>query len=240
MHVVLPELDGRMLAGAVAFKDPLPAQEGLGFHRAGEPARSRPGRDGREPDRGIGPLARIAARGTPRRGADAGLSRRAGRTGYAVGLDVPASVTALIEDLAAAGYAVAGAPQTPRDLLDALSAGAGDATLTLRNTRICWRGCRQPRSRACAKPGAIRRPIRTCATARSIFAPKIRQALGGAAARSRSLRANGAPTITIRNCRRAMRWSLSDSGCNTWRRPMRSYTWARTARWNGCRAKRSR
>ena len=31
MHVVLPELDGRMLAGAVAFKDPLPPQDGLAF-----------------------------------------------------------------------------------------------------------------------------------------------------------------------------------------------------------------
>ena len=31
MHVVLPELDGRILAGAIAFKDPLPAQEGLAF-----------------------------------------------------------------------------------------------------------------------------------------------------------------------------------------------------------------
>ena len=31
MHVVLPELDGRVLAGAIAFKDPLPQHEGLGF-----------------------------------------------------------------------------------------------------------------------------------------------------------------------------------------------------------------
>ena len=54
-----------------------------------------------------------------------------GRTGYAVGLDVPASVTALIEDLAAAGYAVSGAPADSRALLAALSAGADDATLTL-------------------------------------------------------------------------------------------------------------
>ena len=31
MHVVLPELDGRVLAGVVAFKDPLPPQDGLAF-----------------------------------------------------------------------------------------------------------------------------------------------------------------------------------------------------------------
>ena len=38
MHVVLPELDGRVLAGAIAFKDPLPPQEGLVFHGARKPA----------------------------------------------------------------------------------------------------------------------------------------------------------------------------------------------------------
>jgi cobaltochelatase CobN len=31
MHIVLPELDGRVLAGTIAFKDPLPPQEGLAF-----------------------------------------------------------------------------------------------------------------------------------------------------------------------------------------------------------------
>jgi cobaltochelatase CobN len=54
-----------------------------------------------------------------------------GRTGYAVGLDVPASVIALLDDLSAAGYAVSGAPKTPRELLDALSPDADDATLAI-------------------------------------------------------------------------------------------------------------
>jgi len=54
-----------------------------------------------------------------------------GRTGYAVGLDVPASVIALLDDLSAAGYAVRGAAKTPRELLDALSLGADDATLSI-------------------------------------------------------------------------------------------------------------
>ena len=31
MHIVLPELDGRVLAGTIAFKDPLPPQDGLAF-----------------------------------------------------------------------------------------------------------------------------------------------------------------------------------------------------------------
>jgi cobaltochelatase CobN len=52
-----------------------------------------------------------------------------GRTGYAVGLDVPASVVALLDDLDIAGYAVQSAP-TSRELLDALAA-ANEASLTV-------------------------------------------------------------------------------------------------------------
>ena len=131
MHVVLPELDGRVLVGAVAFKDPLPLQDALAFTALA----SRP-----EPDRIAMAADRIAAlvrlRALPR-----GERRIAilmpdypgakGRTGYAVGLDVPASVIAAIEDLSAAGYAASGAPQTPRDLLGALSRGDGDLLLTI-------------------------------------------------------------------------------------------------------------
>jgi len=135
MHVVLPELDGRILAGVVAFKDPLPAQEGLAFTALA----SRP-----EPDRVAVVADRIAAlirlRALPRR------ERRivvlmpdypgaAGRTGYAVGLDVPASVVAVIDDLAAADYDVSGAPCTSRGLLDSLAAGANEASLTLAQYR---------------------------------------------------------------------------------------------------------
>src|SRR5271170_6058811 len=136
MHIVLPELDGRILAGAVAFKDPLPAQAGLAFTALS----SRP-----EADRIEMVANRIAAfirlRALPR------AERRVavlipdypgapGRTGYAVGLDVPASVTALIEDLAAAGYAVSDAPADSRALLAALSSGADDATLTLNEYQV--------------------------------------------------------------------------------------------------------
>jgi cobaltochelatase CobN len=131
MHVVLPELDGRVLAGAIAFKDPLPPQDGLAFTALA----SRP-----EPDRVAMVADRIAAlirlRAWPR-----GERRVAvlmpdypgapGRTGYAVGLDVPASVLALLEDLAAAGYAVSNAPNTSRALLDALASAIGEAALTL-------------------------------------------------------------------------------------------------------------
>ncbi|MFY9695910.1 MAG: cobaltochelatase subunit CobN [Xanthobacteraceae bacterium] len=131
MHVVLPELDGRILAGAIAFKDPLPLQEGLAFTALA----SRP-----EPDRVAMVADRIAAlvrlRGLPRDERRVAVLMpdypgAKGRTGYAVGLDVPASVIAALGDLAAAGYAVSGAPQTPRALLDALVRGSEDAILTL-------------------------------------------------------------------------------------------------------------
>jgi cobaltochelatase CobN len=133
MHVVLPELDGRVLVGAVAFKDPLPPQEGLAFTALA----SRP-----EPDRIAMVADRVAAlaclRALPR-----GERRIAilmpdypgakGRTGYAVGLDVPASVIAAITDLAAADYTVSGAPKNSRELLDALAVGDDDAALTLQH-----------------------------------------------------------------------------------------------------------
>jgi cobaltochelatase CobN len=130
MHVVLPELDGRLLAGAVAFKDPLPPQGGLAFTALA----SRP-----EPDRVAMVADRIAAL-VRLRELPLGERRVAvlmpdypgvkGRTGYAVGLDVPASVIAALEDLAAAGYAVSGGAQTPRELLDALARDASTLAVT--------------------------------------------------------------------------------------------------------------
>jgi len=131
MHVVLPELDGRVLQGAIAFKGPLPAQDDLCFSAFG----SLP-----EADR-IAILAdRIAAliklQATPR------SERRVavllpdypgapGRAGYAVGLDVPASVVGLLSDMEQANYGVAGAPRTSRALLDALLEPSNDAALPL-------------------------------------------------------------------------------------------------------------
>jgi cobaltochelatase CobN len=120
MHVVLPELDGRVLAGAIAFKDAMSPHPELAFTSLV----NRP-----EPDRVAAVADRVDAlvrlRMTPR------AARRIavlipdypgapGRTGYAVGLDVPASVVALLADLAATGYGAHEAPQTPRALLERL------------------------------------------------------------------------------------------------------------------------
>ena len=123
MHVVLPELDGRILAGAVAFKDPLAPQDALAFTALA----SRP-----EPDRVAMVADRIAAlarlRALPRGERRIAILMpdypgAAGRNGYAVGLDVPASVLALLEDLRKAGYVVGEPPENERKLLDSLASG---------------------------------------------------------------------------------------------------------------------
>jgi cobaltochelatase CobN len=131
MHIVLPELDGRVLAGTIAFKDPLPPHEGLSFTAQV----SRP-----EPDRIATVADRIAAlihlQALPRDERRIAILMpdypgAPGRAGYAVGLDVPASVIATLEDLSAAGFAIENTPKNSRDLLDALSQGSDDARLTL-------------------------------------------------------------------------------------------------------------
>jgi cobaltochelatase CobN len=131
MHVVLPEIDGRVLAGALAFKHPQPAEQGLAFTALA----NRP-----EPDRVAMIADRIAAlvrlQTTPRARRRVAVLMpdypgMAGRTGYAVGLDVPASVVALLSDLAGAGYAVDDAPVSSRALLDRLEIGDADAGLSV-------------------------------------------------------------------------------------------------------------
>ena len=131
MHVVLPELDGRVLAGAIAFKDPLPPHTGLAFTALA----NRP-----EPDRIAAVADRVAALAHLQ--ATTRAERRIailmpdypgapGRTGYAVGLDVPASVVALLGDLAAEGYGVHDAPRTSGALLDALSSPSPQSKLAV-------------------------------------------------------------------------------------------------------------
>ncbi len=120
MHVVLPELDGRILAGAISFKADAAPDATLGLR--GQVNRT-------EPDRVEQVAARIAdfvgLQRTP-----PGERRIAillpdypsapGRTGYAVGLDVPASVLAILEDLRTSGYRVDNIPETPKALLACL------------------------------------------------------------------------------------------------------------------------
>ena len=123
MHVVMPELDGRILAGAISFKAENEVDPALGFRAFA----NRP-----EPDRVEQVARRIAAhlllRETrPEKRKLAILipdyPSAPGRTGYAVGLDVPSSVLAMLQDLKDSGYTVESIPETPRALLDLIDAG---------------------------------------------------------------------------------------------------------------------
>jgi cobaltochelatase CobN len=131
MHVVLPELDGRVLAGAVAFKDPLPLNDELSF--AALVNRAEPDRIDMVAER-VAALVRLRQTPRPHRRIVVLMPRYAGargRDGYAVGLDVPASVLELLSNLADAGYGIEERPQTSRALLDSLDAGASEAALSL-------------------------------------------------------------------------------------------------------------
>lgn len=117
MHVVLPELDGRIMAGAISFKEPQEADPALAAGiQANHPV----------PDRVAQVAARIAAfialQSTPRAQRRLAIilpdyPAARGRAGYAVGLDVPQSAIAMLHDLKEAGYHVENIPQSPRDLM---------------------------------------------------------------------------------------------------------------------------
>ncbi|RWO49021.1 MAG: cobaltochelatase subunit CobN [Mesorhizobium sp.] len=129
MHVVLPELDGRILAGAVSFKGESEVDPALAFRAFA----NRP-----EPDRVAQVANRVDAfvrlQRTPREKRKLAIlipdyPSAPGRTGYAVGLDVPSSVLAMLHDLSEQGYVVEGIPQTPRALLEMLERGGGGLRL---------------------------------------------------------------------------------------------------------------
>jgi cobaltochelatase CobN len=123
MHVVLPELDGRVFAGAIAFKDSSPPHAELAF--TSFTSRPEGDRIAAVADR-IATLVRLQQKPRAERRIAVLMPDypgAPGRTGYAVGLDVPASIVALLGDLAEAGYNVDNAPQTSAALLKRLDKG---------------------------------------------------------------------------------------------------------------------
>ncbi len=135
MHVVLPELDGRVLLGVIAFKDALPKDDALCF--TAYASRPEPDRVAMVADR-IEALVRLKA--TPRAKRRVAVMMpdypaAGGRAGYAVGLDVPASIVALLADLAEAGYEIADVPGSPSALLQALEEGANAPAISLQGYR---------------------------------------------------------------------------------------------------------
>lgn len=129
MHVVMPELDGRVLAGAIAFKAEAPPLQAIAFsglRNAPEPSRIEMVADrvlALHRLRTTAPAERRLALLLP------DYPKAAGRAGYAVGLDVPASALAILGDLRDAGYAVDAAPEGARQLLDALKLARGELAL---------------------------------------------------------------------------------------------------------------
>jgi cobaltochelatase CobN len=130
MHVALPEIDGRILTRAISFKAASARDAQTEFAAvAHQPLADR-----------VGFAAELARRWASLRRKSPSDKRlacvlpdypaRGGRTGYAVGLDTPASAVAISESLRAAGYNVACGLHAP-SLIAALAEGPLEAALTL-------------------------------------------------------------------------------------------------------------
>ncbi|WP_346896413.1 cobaltochelatase subunit CobN [uncultured Roseibium sp.] len=127
MHVVLPEVDGRILSRAVSFKE-----EGA----YDEATQSTPVRFTPVPDRidfvaGLAAnwakLSHVPARNKKTALILANYPNKDGRLANGVGLDTPASCTGLLQAMGRAGYDVGEAPATSKTLMDVLTSGVTNA-----------------------------------------------------------------------------------------------------------------
>ncbi len=130
MNIVLPELDGRILTGAISFKGAAPSHEALEFTRLTHVP---------HPD-GIAHAADLATawtrlRRTARK--DRHLAcvlsdypAKRGRAGYAMGLDTPQSVIHIAAQLRTAGYQIEPMGDSA-DLMAGLTIGMPEAVLSL-------------------------------------------------------------------------------------------------------------
>jgi cobaltochelatase CobN len=130
MHVVLPEIDGRIVTRAISFKEETRRSERLEFTQISHaPARDR-----------IAYVADLAAawarlrRTAPRARTIACVlsdyPAKGGRVGYAVGLDTPRSVLAIAEALREADYDI-DALASEAGLIQHLSSGSSEPVLSL-------------------------------------------------------------------------------------------------------------
>ncbi|WP_299813600.1 cobaltochelatase subunit CobN [uncultured Roseibium sp.] len=127
MHVVLPEIDGRILTRAVSFKE-----EGVfDAETQSTPVKFTP-----VPDRirfvadlaaGWAKLGHLGAGDKKTALILANYPNRDGRLANGVGLDTPASCVSLLAAMGAAGYDVGNAPETSAALMDILTSGVTNA-----------------------------------------------------------------------------------------------------------------
>ncbi len=121
MHVVLPEVDGRLFAGLVSFKSPGKRHPELQFSRFAH--RADAGRIAAVVDR-VTAWTQLASAPAADRRLALILSTYPGRAhqmAHAVGLDALASTEALLTDLAANGYTVTEGAPLPQALTDTLT-----------------------------------------------------------------------------------------------------------------------
>ncbi|NRB34889.1 MAG: cobaltochelatase subunit CobN, partial [Rhodobacteraceae bacterium] len=117
MHVVLPEVDGRIMGGVVSFKEPGKRDAHLEYSRFGHRA------DAERIDSlaaRVDGWMRLGQKPVDQRRPALVLSTYPGKDwnmGHAVGLDAPASAKAILQDLGEAGYKV---DRAPKDLPGAL------------------------------------------------------------------------------------------------------------------------
>ncbi|NVK34598.1 MAG: cobaltochelatase subunit CobN [Rhodobacteraceae bacterium] len=137
MHVVLPELDGRVLTRAVSFK------EEAARHEATQSASVRfvPVADRirfvAELAANWSRLSRVSAEDKKTALILANYPNKDGRLANGVGLDTPASCVGLLQSMAAAGYDVGDAPETSRALMDQLTTGVTNS-LDGRGDRLAY------------------------------------------------------------------------------------------------------
>ncbi len=124
MHVALPEIDGRLTACAISFKQLDTENSAAGF----TPMRHMPDDDGIAHAADLAmQWAALRRKPSSQRRIALTLSTYPGRQdqiAHAVGLDGPASAAAIITELSEHGYACAQAPMSGRAVITALTTGA--------------------------------------------------------------------------------------------------------------------
>ncbi|QGM45277.1 cobaltochelatase subunit CobN [Methylocystis heyeri] len=132
MNIVLPEVDGRIFAGAISFKAKAETRAQSEFVEMGH--RPEPSQIQHVADLASN-WAALRRKGNAEKSLGLILSdypARRGRGGYAIGLDAPASVAAIAQALRGAGY---GLGPLPQELMPALENGVHEGRLALGDYR---------------------------------------------------------------------------------------------------------